>query len=731
MLSEYEEKANHLILQSSYAEAAKYLEKIVAYEPQNTTLLYQLAEAYRLARNGDQAAKYYGRVLKFSDDSAYLNYPLILFHYGRCLMQGRNYSEAEMIFSQFQRNYKGSKETYYKNWAEILANSCSWAINESHTRVDVDIHLLDKTVNSGKTEFSPVLIQEDVLLFSSLRPDLTQSAGSSMRASIYTSQYSGEKWLKAVPFPGPFRYLDDHVGHGSFSPDKERFYFTICPSNTNNDPLCSIYYVQVEGNSWSDPSFVSAINIAGYESTTPFVTIDNLGTERIYFASDRPDGEGGKDIWYVIRDVAGNFTSAKNLGPSVNTPFNEVSPFVNLASNTLFFSSDGQIGYGGFDVYRIPFDGESFGLAMNMGKPFNSSFDDIYFTQNPDGEGGFIVSNRENISKGNSKACCDNIFRFSKVNTSAINEEIVVHARVFGKEGQQTFELDDVLVQWFEISDNGVKVWLEEIFAFDNKPFEFSADKRNQYEITLEKNGYEKGAFVFDQTLLNAADSILFKDFFLNAKGVLVRGVVYGEDGKRMILLHDAEMKIYRLSYQSEAPKLVKTIALNSEGFRTTVSPGADYRIVFTRPGFLVGSLYINADQLEDPVIPEFNVSLLQKQVGVSTIIPGIAFESGKINLDNSSIKQVEKLAFFLSDNPKVDIEIGAFTDDSGSASVNRNLSEKRANAVIAYLMGKGIAPERLVAKGYGELNPVAPNNSDENRQKNRRIEMKILKIGK
>jgi outer membrane protein OmpA-like peptidoglycan-associated protein len=114
-------------------------------------------------------------------------------------------------------------------------------------------------------------------------------------------------------------------------------------------------------------------------------------------------------------------------------------------------------------------------------------------------------------------------------------------------------------------------------------------------------------------------------------------------------------------------------------------------------------------------------------KAGAAVVLNNLFFDTGKYNLEKKSKTELNKLIKFLQQNDGVKMEISGHTDDVGSDRDNQVLSEKRAKAVVDYLSGNGISQNRLVYKGYGESRPVQPNTSEENRQQNRRIEMRVL----
>jgi hypothetical protein len=169
------------------------------------------------------------------------------------------------------------------------------------------------------------------------------------------------------------------------------------------------------GASWSQPVRLSdEINRKGFTATHPNVVSKN-GREILYFASDRPEGRGGMDIWFVSRDASADdasFLPPVNAGPSINTQNDELSPFYHTKNNTLYFSSNGFPSLGGLDIFSSMGTMSSWGEVKNIGLPYNSPADDLHFSLLADGKSGWVTSNR--IFESEKGVTTDNdIFHFS------------------------------------------------------------------------------------------------------------------------------------------------------------------------------------------------------------------------------------------------------------------------------------------------------------------------------
>ena len=157
------------------------------------------------------------------------------------------------------------------------------------------------------------------------------------------------------------------------------------------------------------------------------------------------------------------------------------------------------------------------------------------------------------------------------------------------------------------------------------------------------------------------------------------------------------------------------------------ITEGKEYALYVNKTGYLFKSLafdYKQKSQLEPVTI---DIYLDPIKTGTATVLNNLFFDFDKYDLKEKSITELEKVRKFLVENPAVNIGIAGHTDNAGSASYNKELSVNRAKSVYQYLVDQGIKENRLKFRGYGQEKPIVPNDSEENKQKNRRIEFVIL----
>jgi len=363
--------ASELLSKSSYYNAIKFLEQALVQDPGKVGTVYLLADTYHKARDYGNAADYYGLLIDSKDPAVFLNYPLIRLRYAEALQQNKNYDKALTQYETFAKSYNSDNAATHIRKANVGAEGCRMAL-ESGDAVLARVRALSNNVNAGYTDYAPLPVGDSMLLFSSIRSkQLIDTEDSDyVHSKIYVAEKSSSgRWGKARIFNRMISGGRDHVGHGAFSPDGKRFYYTQCPAQENRQAKCKIFVSEYKSGDWKKPKSIKEINISGYKSTAPTVTRDSRGSERIYFSSDRPNGVGGMDIWYLVRRKGGSYEPAVNF-TEINTPFNESTPYYDEVSEEFYFSSDGHPGYGGYDIFVMGSIETS--NIQNVGSPINT-----------------------------------------------------------------------------------------------------------------------------------------------------------------------------------------------------------------------------------------------------------------------------------------------------------------------------------------------------------------------
>jgi outer membrane protein OmpA-like peptidoglycan-associated protein/tetratricopeptide (TPR) repeat protein len=625
--------ADYLASIGSFYNASQYYEAVNEKQPGNAYVINEIAECQYNLRDYKQAEEWYKKLVDLNDAL----YPLAPYMYGQMLMMNGKYDEAKKVFDKFSKEYKGPDSQKYKKLAKNMAKGCDFAMKEMASPDTVKITNVGATVNNPYTDFAPMPLGDTALLYASLLSDsiimLDEIKKNNKFAQFFISEISGNSktgWNfdKGRPVKwGPWNDANTHVGNGSFSPDKKRFYFTKC--QLVNDTMkmnCEIYVSELKDGKWNDPQKMDEnINFAGSTNTQPTLAMTKQG-EVLYWVSDRPTGSGGTDVWFAVRDKTGKFGNPQNCGRKINTEGNENTPFYDSKAGVLYFSSNGLVGMGGSDVFKSKGSQKRWETAVNMGYPVNSSVDDMYFVMDENGYTGYLVSNRPGTTSVKSETCCDDIWHIE----------------------------------------------------------------------------YPKKVYY------------------------AVRGNVYDMEtraiipGAKVMFLDDKSMQIGN------------TLAKKDSLYFFNTRPFRSYSLKSTAEGYFTGSASFAVSEKDDN--DTMRVDLYMKKIPKGSVkIENIFYGFDSANLRPESKPGLDSLLQILKDNPAIKIEISSHTDSKGNDKYNQKLSQARAQSVVDYMIGLGIPAERMVAKGYGESKPIAPNtlpngkDNPDGRQLNRRTEFKVI----
>jgi outer membrane protein OmpA-like peptidoglycan-associated protein len=577
-------------------------------------------------------------------------FPLAWYYKGLVNMNLENYNAAIESFTKFKNEYKSkrNKNNYWK-LASLYIESSEWANIHMDTSKNISINHLGKSINNSHLESSPFPIDENTFLYSSY---IVDTANSSQK-KIYKAVKENGRW-KSI---GSIKVLNDPVyntGNPAISFDGERLYFTRDRINWKEKKITEIWMSRKENNEWQQPEKLPyPVNDENFSSSQPAIGFNrSTGKDVIYFVSDRKGGKGGYDIWFTeYNSKTKNYKEPKNIDKSVNSIGDECSPFYDNSSSTLYFSSNGRNGLGGFDIYKSTGYLRKWTAAEPLPLPINSSYDDYFFSILSNNREGFFASNRPGSLTMNNGTCCDDIFYFrynecAKIKTygtvtNATNTDFYDHLNAkyhLGLAYTENTVLYDVPVELYLKGDNDN----EEIFVAQTRTnidgkYYFDLDLNKNYKILIKNYGY------FD-----------------------------------------------------------KTFSVSTAGVNCNDSIDAGY----TQINYL----------------PKITVTL------------NIYYEHNKSNLTDEAKSVIDTALMPLFDIfPNAIVEIGSHTDSTGSDEYNIDLSQRRSESVVNYLISKKVSIDKLVAKGYGESKPIAPNSmpdgsdNPEGRQKNRRTEFKVV----
>jgi outer membrane protein OmpA-like peptidoglycan-associated protein len=593
-------KAKDLIASEKYQEAVQLLKETLEESPDDAEALFFMGTAYQGLNQGEKAQEYFSR-----SNNIY-----------QSLLKGKSFGANEAIklhMLQYRQRYAEEQPVLAKANATMK-----------------DPIRLREPINTEFEDYFPMLDPMGTrLYFTSKRPN-TKNVRSVLKSKspakketeitrpqnsdddIYFVDKTGDVWSDPVKLPEPLN-TDENDGTASFSANGELMVLAACglPDAIGS---CDLYFSTKENEQWMAPKNMgNVVNSSDWDSQ-PTLSYDG---SKIFFSSGRCNGYGETDIYMIEKNNFGEWGIPVNLGPIVNTPFNEYSPFFSQDGKTLYFSSNGHPGFGGMDIFKTVYENGKWSVPVNLGKPLNTAGDDRFFTIGGSGEIGYFASDR------------------------------------------------------------------------DGKGLDL-------YQIEIPEEMRPQPTIIITGTVTNAKTNSVVSAY------VMVEDINTNE--------------------------LIAVNKSNSSGKYLAVLPaGRTYSVSANKEGFFFYSQSFDVPKQTkyQEIIKDIQLKPIEK--GTKVVINNIFFETGKAILTPQSHLELEKAFDLLRTNPSMVIEVGGHTDNIGDEESNMKLSHDRAKAVREYLVNRGINTDRIQAKGYGELNPIATNDTDDGRKANRRTEFVIL----
>ncbi|MCX8080574.1 MAG: tetratricopeptide repeat protein [Bacteroidia bacterium] len=393
-------EGNLLLLEENYPQAIKVFLQARELDSTNANVNYNLGVAYLLSvLEKKKAEPYLAYAVKFVNPKYNPENPLektcpVLAHYyyGQALHLNHKFDEAIEQFDKFIK-YTGNDKDWKKD-AERLKKMSLLAKELIKTPVNIEIVNLGDSINTEWPEYSPVVTaDEQMMVFTSRRPNTTggtKDIDGLWNEDIYVS-YKNANGEWSTP-----KSISENInGIGMeasifLSPDGQTLIIYKDPGDGQGGNL---YYSQFDGKNWSAlKEFGSDVNSKYWESHACLSPDGN----KLYFVSNRPGGYGGRDIYRVVKLPNGKWSKALNLGPSINSEYDEDAPFLHPDGKTFFFSSNGYNTMGGFDImFGIIDENDKITDITNLGYPINTVEDDIFFTTSPDGKRAYFSSIKE------------------------------------------------------------------------------------------------------------------------------------------------------------------------------------------------------------------------------------------------------------------------------------------------------------------------------------------------
>ncbi len=364
-------------------------EEALQKRPNDAEALSKLADCYRHLNQMETAAKIYAQAVRMKDIEK-----IQILNYGKVLKSLGRYDEAKQFFLLYARDENAMVGNHYAQSTDFAKSQLG--VNSSYT-------VTNEFINTSASDFGATFFGKQQVIYSSARTDIQRSSANwsgKAKNQLFLANIGGSTYLESPVFLKSSTKGEFDEGPLTFSPDGRTVVFTRnnFVDGTRQIPSSgldlSISIAQVSANGdWVDVR-PFPFNGTGYSTGYPAFSPDGSA---IYFASDQPGGFGGFDI-YVTRWMGSNWSTPENLGPVVNSPGHEISPYFD--GNMLYFASDWHQGLGGFDCFRAEESNGRWTRIFHLGNSVNSSYDDYGFIYDSFRNVGYLTSNRLN-GRGN------------------------------------------------------------------------------------------------------------------------------------------------------------------------------------------------------------------------------------------------------------------------------------------------------------------------------------------
>jgi outer membrane protein OmpA-like peptidoglycan-associated protein len=407
-----------------YFQARDYLLQWHQRDSNNLKVRYWLGDAYFKTREYDKALNIYASIYNNQPRESYD----ALYEYAKLQKIFGRYEIALEAFQNVRRNYRKLKHSESRARIDNEIAGCRLGLAWRDTVVLAEVSRMNDRINGPNIEFGPILLSDHRFVYGTYPQEgevqIPLGANRTTQRQYQEATYQENTWTGGIEPGAPFFNENGFdTGTGVFSMDQERYYSTRCVTLLNGKMHCNLYVSHKTESGWSAPEKLDLmVNHRRYSSSQPAVgTCFNRHLEVIYFVSDRPKGAGGKDIWFTVyNQQTGKYKKAENAGVFINTSKDEVSPFYDLPSHCLLFSSNGWPSLGGLDVFQSRGDMVTWDMPENMKLPINSSYDDLHFVRNTSGKFGLLASNRPGSASKNHINCCDDLYQFNQLESPRI-----------------------------------------------------------------------------------------------------------------------------------------------------------------------------------------------------------------------------------------------------------------------------------------------------------------------
>ena len=681
-------EAESYFLYGDYLNALpKYLE-LISIEPLNSNINYTIGVCYlKMPGKYDDAITYLERaatnVTPSYKEGSYKEKHApeeAIFYLGKAYRLNGNLEKAIETLKKY-RALLDVSEVYFIEYVDLQIQSCNNAFELMEHPVKVIKEKINGEINTKYEEFNPAINKyENMMIFSRMSKITDREVNEDIMVNYIFQTFKTESgWSKPKNISKKI-YADEYGTSSYISDDGNHILI-----NFDDFGIFNVYESNKVGSKWSEISKLHKNINSRSNDRSAMITSDG---KTMYFISDRAGGFGVKDIYKSIKNAKGNWEIPVNLGPSINTQFDEETPFFLEENNTLYFSSEGHHSMGGYDVFSSTLqENGTWSEPLNLGYPVNTLDDDMGYYPINDEYAYMAMYTDETMSN-------KDIFKI-KIQP-LLDEEMIVEAE------DKMDELND---------DLAIVEKTDSIIA-ETETIEVAETVKDTLTTDIKVTTSRTGTVVY------------------GIPEITLTGKINLQDNKEEY--NGFNVNIINTSNNETVASVVPD---NSGLFSYIVNPG-NYRLVFSGNGYEENSTIVNIPVDYNRKTAEVNIDMVPIEVssGEYFAIKSVFFDYNDFSLARNLQIELEKLSAIMTKNPSLYLEVTGHTDSKGSTEYNLALSKKRSRSVIEYIAAKGIDNERFVAKGVGEEDKIAinqnPDGTDnpEGRKYNRRVDIKILR---
>lgn len=659
----------------------------------------------------------------------------VIFHLGRCHQLNENFDSAVIYYNRFIED--SNPKSMLVAQAKLRIQQCDFAKKIKVKTTEQSIYNLGPNINTSDPELNPVVSTDGQILYFTSNRKWDDEEIEYTRDPIFNNYPSDIYQIKTEDlilkndksnFANKLSLCEaENKEIGIYISPEERQLYMFDDFMENGD----IYVSNFENGQYNSfrKNLTKDLNSKYWE--THFY--QSLDSKQLFFVSDRPGGYGGKDI-YCMDKTNNTWGKPYNLGPTVNTAYDEIAPFLASDGQTLFFSSNGIKSMGEFDILYSKFENGIWLESKNLGYPQNSTYDESFFTMTSFDKLGYLSSNR------------DGGFGQYDIYAIEMNEMLGKTTLLSGfirtSDGSQLPTQIKAILKCTNCENNNTINLLPRL-RDGNLISRLEPCKSYQLGFQKDENSTEMYMAEFT-TDCNLNFEVIRKDLIYDVSRNRVipeksyAHLIHIIDSKSLKELEniDAVISFNNTEDTLNIDKLYASTLTNKMIYGDTLS----FKIKLSKIGYITQEFSFDEQLLEnDTIVSEFKLepSVIGIDLASTLNLNPIYFDLNKFTIREDAKIELDKIVKIMNDNPEISIELSSHTDCRGSAEYNLALSQKRADASTNYIKTRILNPDRIYGKGYGEtqlLNhcecdeKIKSKCSDFDHQKNRRTEFRIVK---